>query len=237
MYQCPQQFRRRAVDPRTHGRGGFMPTGISFVRHCARAVGAGICLAAFGALAQTAAPDPTGEWRVAKGYATMRLVDCNGEIWGVVASEQKPGGIDEKNPDARLRHRPTLGMPVLLGMKQSGRNEWSGDIYNAQDGRTYSAKISLANADTLKVQGCVLGFLCGGENWTRVAAPEANAAPPSKNGANPPAASTSRAPPPNARASANATPPSPPNPETASSEELCSSLLGLAGSSHERRLK
>lgn len=151
-----------------------MPTGISFVRHCLRTVGTGFCLplAALSAFAQTAAPDPTGEWRVANGYATMRLVDCNGEIWGIVASEQRPGGIDEKNPDARLRSRPTLGMPVLLGMKPSARNEWSGDIYNAQDGRTYSAKISLAAPDTLKVQGCVLGFLCGGENWTRVAAPE-----------------------------------------------------------------
>ena len=212
-----------------------MPTGISFVRHCLRTVGTGFCLplAALSAFAQTAAPDPTGEWRVANGYATMRLVDCNGEIWGIVASEQRPGGIDEKNPDARLRSRPTLGMPVLLGMKPSARNEWSGDIYNAQDGRTYSAKISLAAPDTLKVQGCVLGFLCGGENWTRVAAPGANPTPPPKNGGKSPPGRTSA---PNARAPANA-PPQPPNPQTASSEEICSGLVGLPGSAHERRLK
>ncbi len=27
------------------------------------------------------------------------------------------------------------------------------------------------NENTLKLEGCVLGFLCGGENWTRVTTP------------------------------------------------------------------
>lgn len=197
-----------------------------------------ICMIAPPALA--APEDPTGEWVVEKGYATVRIVDCSGQYWGVVAWEKVPGNTDKNNPDPKLRGRPTLGMPVLLGMKPSKPNEWSGDIYNSQDGRTYSASISLLRPDALKVQGCVLGFLCGGENWTRVppeSSPAAKPAAGSKTTATP-AARPSAAP--NRPASARpGTPQAAPAPATGaqSSEEICSGLVGLAGGAHERRLK
>jgi uncharacterized protein (DUF2147 family) len=122
--------------------------------------------------------DPTGEWLVAKQIARIKIVNCNDQLWGMVSWEARPG-TDSKNPDPRLRNRPTLGMPILLGMTRTKANQWDGQIYNSEDGQTYSANISLANPDTLKVQGCVLGFLCGGENWARVQAPEANTPDPS----------------------------------------------------------
>jgi uncharacterized protein (DUF2147 family) len=117
---------------------------------------------------RTPSTDPTGEWLVSKQVARIRIVNCNDRLWGVVAWEARPGGTDSKNPDPQLRSRPTLGMPILLGMTPAKPNEWQGEIYNAEDGRTYSANISLVDSNTLRVQGCVLGFLCGGENWTRV---------------------------------------------------------------------
>lgn len=178
---------------------------------------------------------------VEKGYATIRIVDCNGQLWGVVATEQTPGGVDKNNPDPKLRSRPTLGMPVLIGMKPSNQNEWSGEIYNSQDGRTYSASISLLSADKLKVQGCVLGFLCGGENWTRVATPDrttgTTGAPPS--GQKPGASAARPTGPARAASSARSATGSAaePSPQTQSAEEICSALLGVPGSTHERRLK
>jgi uncharacterized protein (DUF2147 family) len=179
---------------------------------------------------------PSGEWLVEKGYATIRIVDCNGEFWGVVASEQKPGGTDKNNPDPRLRSRPTLGMPILLGMKPSNSNEWSGEIYNSQDGRTYSASINLLNSDTLKVQGCVMGFLCGGENWTRVTSDKTSAAQPGQRPGTAGARPTSPG-----KSATGARPSTAPqaeaSPQTQSAEEICSSLVGLPGSTHERRLK
>ncbi|MCK9913417.1 DUF2147 domain-containing protein [Microbacteriaceae bacterium K1510] len=185
--------------------------------------------------------DPTGEWMVEKGYATIRIVDCNGQFWGIVASEQTPGGVDKNNPDPQLRSRPTLGMPVLKGMTPSNPNEWSGEIYNSQDGRTYSASISLLSADKLKVQGCVLGFLCGGENWTRVASPErttstTGAPPPGQRPGTSAARPTGPArPAPGARSAAGAA--ADQSPQTQPAEEICSALLGVPGSTHERRLK
>jgi uncharacterized protein (DUF2147 family) len=123
------------------------------------------------------AASPAGEWMVAKGGAIVRIVDCAGRYWGLVTWEQRPGGIDDKNPNAALRNRPTLGMPILLGMAPSGGSAtWSGQIYNSEDGRTYSGRISLAGPDKLRVEGCVLGFLCGGEEWRRVTGAAAMAA-------------------------------------------------------------
>jgi uncharacterized protein (DUF2147 family) len=165
-------------------------------------------------------PDPIGEWRVSKGYATIRIADCDGRLWGVVASETHPS-VDSKNPDPNLRTRPTLGMPVLLSMARAKRNRWDGQIYNSQDGHTYSANISMVNPNTLKVEGCFLGFLCGGENWTRTEPNEATNGTAARN--------VPQAQPRGQQAAAN----SPPSP----SEQVCLDVFGPTWLSHQRGLK
>jgi uncharacterized protein (DUF2147 family) len=118
------------------------------------------------------AADPTGDWRVADGVANIRVAQCNGSMWGVVAWEKEPGGHDTNNPDAVKKTRPTLGMPILIDMKKkAGADQWEGQVYNAKDGQLYSSTITPAGSDQLEIKGCVLGFLCGGETWTRVAPP------------------------------------------------------------------
>jgi hypothetical protein len=63
-------------------------------------------------------------------------------------------------------------MPILLNMKKKpGTDAWEGQVYNAKDGQTYSSTIKPVGNDQLEIQGCVLGFLCGGETWTRVGPP------------------------------------------------------------------
>ncbi len=118
------------------------------------------------------AAEPTGEWAVANGHAHVRIENCGAALWGAISWEEKPGGRDTENPDPDKRNRPTLGMPILLNMAQTEANRWEGDVYNAENGRTYSASISLVDPNTLHIEGCVLGFLCGGENWSRVPADE-----------------------------------------------------------------
>src|SRR5258708_31131823 len=122
--------------------------------------------------ASALAADPTGDWRVADGVANIRVAECNGSMWGVVAWEKTPGGRDKNNPDVSKQNRPTLGMPILIDMKKkTGVDQWEGQVYNAKDGQFYSSTIKPAGPDQLEIQGCVLGFLCGGETWTRVAGP------------------------------------------------------------------
>ena len=118
------------------------------------------------------AADPTGDWQVAEGVANIRVAQCNGNMWGVVVWEKEPGGHDGNNPDASKKDRPTLGMPILLDMKKkAGADQWEGQVYNAKDGQTYSSTITPTDSDHMEIRGCVLGFLCGGETWTRVGPP------------------------------------------------------------------
>src|SRR5882757_3782219 len=123
-------------------------------------------------LTSALAADPTGDWRVADGVANIRVAQCNGSMWGAVAWEKTPGGKDIHNPDASKQSRPTLGMPILIDMnKKAGVDAWEGQVYNAKDGQFYSSTIKPIGSDQLEIQGCVLGFLCGGETWTRVGPP------------------------------------------------------------------
>jgi hypothetical protein len=94
-------------------------------------------------------------------------------MWGAVSWEKNPGGRDKNNPDASKQNRPTLGMPILIDMKKKAgvADQWEGEVYNAKDGKLYSSTIKPVGSDQLEIQGCVLGFLCGGETWTRVAGP------------------------------------------------------------------
>jgi hypothetical protein len=63
-------------------------------------------------------------------------------------------------------------MPILIDMKKkAGAEQWEGQVYNAKDGKLYSSTIKPVGSDKLEIQGCVLGFLCGGETWTRVGPP------------------------------------------------------------------
>ena len=123
-------------------------------------------------LTSASAADPTGDWRVADGVANIRVAECNGNMWGVVAWEKTPGSRDKNNPDVSKQNRPTLAMPILIDMKKKPAvDTWEGQVYNAKDGQFYSSTIKPVGSDQLEIQGCVLGFLCGGETWTRVAGP------------------------------------------------------------------
>ena len=143
--------------------------------HCPRTIArtivySGLFLAT--GLASALAADPTGDWKVADGVANIRVAQCNGNMWGAVAWEKTPGGKDKNNPDASKQSRPTLGMPILIDMKKKpGVDAWEGQVYNAKDGQLYSSTIKPVGTDQLEIQGCVLGFLCGGETWTRVGPP------------------------------------------------------------------
>ena len=143
--------------------------------HCPRYVARSIAVSAIflaTGVNSALAADPTGDWRVADGVANIRVAQCNGSMWGVVAWEKTPGGRDTNNPDASKQSRPTLGMPILIDMKKkAGVEAWEGQVYNAKDGQLYSSTIKPVGTDQLEIQGCVLGFLCGGETWARVAPP------------------------------------------------------------------
>jgi uncharacterized protein (DUF2147 family) len=113
--------------------------------------------------------DPSGEWRVADGNATIRIHKCGAGYCGYIASTTGKPGKDSKNPDPAKRNRSVIGVEVLISLKPAGANTWAGTTYNAEDGQIYNAKMTLEGEQALQIQGCVPnGGICGSETWSRV---------------------------------------------------------------------
>ena len=126
------------------------------------------------------AADPNGDWLVAEKSAVIRIAPCGDALCGNIAWTKGPAGNDKNNPDPAKRNRPIVGLTILQNMKPAGDNRWEGEIYNAQNGNTYSGSIALASDKVLRIEGCVLGFLCGGQDWSRA---KCDQAPPVTTGA------------------------------------------------------
>jgi uncharacterized protein (DUF2147 family) len=129
-------------------------------------------MAATPAKAQTTG-GPDGIWLTQAGDAKVRVSRCGAGICGVIVWLKEPidpatgkPQVDDKNPNPALARRRIIGLSLFSAMRPVGPNQWSGQIYNADDGKIYASKVSVAGPATLKVEGCV-GTFCGGEEWSR----------------------------------------------------------------------
>jgi uncharacterized protein (DUF2147 family) len=127
-----------------------------------------------------------GVWLVASGKAQVRISPCdspaNGPVCGVIVGLINPTGpngqvvapdqaVDFRNPDPNLRGRKVIGMPLIWGFKKTDDpNAFEeGHIYNGENGKVYTANISLQPDGTLKLRGYVGSPLFGETQiWTRV---------------------------------------------------------------------
>jgi uncharacterized protein (DUF2147 family) len=122
-----------------------------------------------------AAGGAEGTWLSEDGGLKVHLSYCGGKLCGKVVwlnepidrSTGKPK-TDARNPDPAKRARPLIGLKVVNSFKPYGRNEWSGTIYNADDGRNYKAYLKLEDERTARLQGCVFAVLCRSHTWRRV---------------------------------------------------------------------
>lgn len=127
-----------------------------------------------------------GTWLTASGVAQVRIGPCAeataGALCGFIVGLINPKGPDGKavppeeatdyrNPDPKLRIRKVIGMPLIWGFKKASEpNSFeNGQIYNGENGKIYSANISLQSDDTLRLRGYVGSPMFGETQiWTRV---------------------------------------------------------------------
>lgn len=122
------------------------------------------------------AADPIGTWLTQGGNSRIRVADCGGALCGTIVWLKEPNDpdtgkpkTDKNNSDAGKRSRPLIGVQIVLGMKPAGADKWSGQVYNAEDGKTYSGNLTYSGGNALQLQGCALGGLvCKGQAWTKV---------------------------------------------------------------------
>jgi uncharacterized protein (DUF2147 family) len=124
------------------------------------------------------ANDAVGTWLVEEKTAVIKVETCEQGLCGAIGWSQTPG-TDKNNPDPKLQNRSIIGLRIFT-MKPAEPNRWEGEIYNAQNGRTYSGNVTLAGPNALKIEGCVVRVLCGSQTWTRTKCDEPPASPPTQ---------------------------------------------------------
>ena len=123
------------------------------------------------------AADPIGTWYTAGNRSQVRIAHCGGGalcggiVWLKDPNDPKTAKpwTDINNPDPAKRTRPLIGVRIVLDLTPSSApDKWQGQVYNADDGRTYSGYLTMTGANALELKGCVFGgLICKSETWTR----------------------------------------------------------------------
>ena len=142
-------------------------------------VGAGVAAAAVtGTMAPAVAEpiSPEGIWYTKGSESIIKFQPCKPTFCGTVVwlkDPLDPNGaplLDAKNPDVTKRSRPIIGVEIFSGMTAAD-DHWKGKAYNADDGKSYDITFTVRTDkepnDKADVRGCILGFLCGTESFTR----------------------------------------------------------------------
>ena len=100
---------------------------------------------------QAAQPSPTsplGLWQTADNKGNVRIEQCGTNLCG----------FGENSNDR-----------ILINMKPTSDNKWTGRIHDPESGSNYDSTIALKGPNLLKVQGCAFGgMFCGGQTWQRI---------------------------------------------------------------------
>ena len=116
-----------------------------------------------------AAEPVTGTWLTDARDGIVEIAPCGAKLCGRLAKmlvAPKGPSTDRNNPDPALRSRPLVGLTVLTGFASDG-DVWRGTGYDPKAGKNYATTLQRLGPDTLKVKGCVMGFLCRSAIWTR----------------------------------------------------------------------
>ena len=123
--------------------------------------------------AGTALADPRGLW-LAQDGARVRVGSCGKGLCATIASTKSridpttgASWTDKNNPDPAQRNRPLVGVAVLYSLVPDGPGNWTGHLYNVDNGNSYAGHLLELDARTIRVEGCAIG-ICGGQNMSRI---------------------------------------------------------------------
>jgi uncharacterized protein (DUF2147 family) len=131
-------------------------------------------LAAFGLLVLTGAArsqgqssDPSGTYLSETGEFRVRVAQCGAAYCGTIVSVQGEAK-DLNNPDPGMRNRSLVGIRMISNIQPSG-HDFTGQLYNPKDGKTYNGKMTFEGGNAMQLSGCVLGgLICRSQTWSKV---------------------------------------------------------------------
>jgi uncharacterized protein (DUF2147 family) len=155
------------------------------MRHYAFAAAMGFATAVLLASAsqsQAASADPTGYWVKpdAERESKIQVFKCGSGkklLCAKIAWLKEPLGrtgqplTDIRNENASLRNRQIVGLTIFTGLAPSAPSTWTGKIYNPEDGKIYSATLTVLSRSKILLKGCKAWLLCGERHWLRTSPP------------------------------------------------------------------
>jgi uncharacterized protein (DUF2147 family) len=161
------------------------------MRHHAIAAAMGIVTAAVLAPCSqslAASADPTGYWMKpdAERESKIQVFKCGKSksllcakiAWLKDPKDSKGQPLhDIRNENPAQRGRSIVGLAIFTGMTPSAPSTWTGQIYNPEDGHTYSATLTVLSRKQILLRGCKAWLLCGEKQWLRTGAPPADVIP------------------------------------------------------------
>ena len=121
------------------------------------------------------ATDLVGEWLVSEKTAVITFFADGDKFYGMTSWMNKPkddnGNLrtDIKNPDPEYRSRPLLGALLCKNFVYDGDGVWvDGTVYDSRSGKTYNAKITMKDINTISLRGFIgISLIGGSTTWTR----------------------------------------------------------------------
>jgi uncharacterized protein (DUF2147 family) len=115
-----------------------------------------------------------GKWLTAENKSQVEIYKVGSQYFGKIIWLKEPNKdgkpkIDDKNPNEKLRKQPIIGLVLLNNFRYNGDNVWKdGTIYDPDNGKTYSCKMTLADNGELKIRGFIGISLIGRTTvWVR----------------------------------------------------------------------
>jgi uncharacterized protein (DUF2147 family) len=123
------------------------------------------------------ANDLVGDWLVAEKTAVITFFQDGHKFYGITSWMGRPKNEDGtprrdiKNPDPAKRSKVLLGAMLCKDFVYDGDGEWvDGTIYDSRSGKTYNAKITMKDINTISLRGYIGISLFGASTvWTRKA--------------------------------------------------------------------
>ncbi len=125
--------------------------------------------------AQSNSDDILGVWISETGKAHVRVDKINGQYFGRIIWLREPiefgkPKLDKNNSDKIKKTAPMMGLRLLNFFKFDGDGVWNeGTIYDPENGKTYSCKITMKEKNKLNIRGYIGISLIGRTSiWKRV---------------------------------------------------------------------
>jgi uncharacterized protein (DUF2147 family) len=127
-----------------------------------------VAMLALPALSHAGAEDALGTWKDTETGGTTQIYSCGGGICIKVVTPSKDREKDNYNSDPALKGRSMAGVVIMTGASKDGADRWKGQLYNSEDGKTYTGYVIVNSKDEVKLEGCVLaGIICKSRIWRR----------------------------------------------------------------------